>query len=148
MQGYWDDDEKTTEAVDADGWMHTGDLGTLDEEGWLRITGRVKDMLIRGGENVYPREVEEFLYGHPKIQEVQIFGIPDSVLGEDVAAWIQLREGEQCTLQEIREFCQGEIAHYKIPRHVKFVDEFPMTVTGKIQKFEMRNAMVAEREGA
>lgn len=147
MQGYWDDDEKTNEAVDADGWMHTGDLGTLDEEGWLRITGRVKDMLIRGGENVYPREVEEFLYRHPKIQEVQVFGIPDSVLGEDVAAWIQLREGEQCTLEEIREFCQGEIAHYKIPRHVQFVDEFPMTVTGKIQKFEMRNTMVAEKEG-
>lgn len=144
MQGYWDDDERTAEAIDSDGWMHTGDLGTLDEDGWLRITGRVKDMLIRGGENVYPREVEEFLYRHPKIQEVQVFGIPDDVLGEDVAAWIQLRPGEECSLEEIRAFCEGEIAHYKIPRHVKFVEEFPMTVTGKIQKFEMRSAMVAE----
>ncbi len=148
MKGYWDDDEKTAEAVDADGWMHTGDLGTLDADGWLRITGRVKDMLIRGGENVYPREVEEFLYRHPKIQEVQVFGIPHPTLGEDVAAWIQLREGEQSTLEEIQEFCQGQIAHYKVPRHIKFVDEFPMTVTGKIQKFEMRNAMIAQQEGS
>jgi fatty-acyl-CoA synthase len=103
-------------------------------------------MLIRGGENVYPREVEEFLYRHPKIQEVQVFGIPHATLGEDVAAWIQLRDGEQCTLDELQDFCQGQIAHYKIPRHVKFVSDFPMTVTGKIQKFEMRNAMVAEEE--
>ncbi len=144
MQGYWDDDDKTADAVDAEGWMHTGDLGTLDSEGWLRITGRVKDMLIRGGENVYPREVEEFLYRHPKVQEVQVFGIPHATLGEDVAAWIQLRDGEACTLEEIQNFCQGQIAHFKIPSHVKFVDEFPMTVTGKIQKFEMRKAMVAE----
>ena len=146
MKGYWDDPEKTAEAVDAEGWMHTGDLGTLDADGWLRITGRVKDMLIRGGENVYPREVEEYLYRHPKIQEVQVFGIPDKTLGEDVAAWIQLREGEQATAEEIQAFCHGRIAHYKIPRHIKFVSEFPMTVTGKIQKFEMRSAMVAELE--
>ncbi len=146
MRGYWDDDEKTAEVVDAEGWMHTGDLGTLDAEGWLRITGRVKDMLIRGGENVYPREVEEFLYQHSKIQEVQVFGVPHPTLGEDVAAWIQLREGEVSSLAEIQDFCQGRIAHYKIPRRVKFVDEFPMTVTGKIQKFEMRKAMIAEAE--
>ena len=146
MQGYWDDEEKTAEAVDSEGWMHTGDLGTLDEDGWLRITGRVKDMLIRGGENVYPREVEEFLYQHPKIQEVQVFGIPHPTLGEEVAAWVQLREGETATLNEIREYCKGNIAHYKIPQHVRFVSEFPMTVTGKIQKFEMRKAMVEEAE--
>jgi len=145
MKGYWDDEQKTAEAVDADGWMHTGDLGTLDQQGWLRITGRVKDMLIRGGENVYPREVEEFLYRHPKIQEVQVFGIPDPLLGEEVAAWIELREGQQATSEEIQAFCRGEIAHYKIPRHIRFVTEFPMTVTGKIQKFEMRKAMMAEQ---
>ena len=114
------------------------------DDGWLRITGRVKDMLIRGGENVYPREIEEFLYTHPKIQEIQVFGVPDEKLGEEVAAWIQLRPGEQATSDEVRDFCQGQIAHYKIPRHIKFVDQFPMTVTGKIQKFEMRNAMIEE----
>ncbi len=144
MQGYWDDEDKTTEAIDVEGWMHTGDLGTLDEDGWLRITGRVKDMLIRGGENVYPREIEEFLYHHPKIQEVQVFGIPHSTLGEVVAAWVRLREGETATEDEIREFCVDRIAHYKIPRHVRFVSEFPMTVTGKIQKFKMRRAMIEE----
>jgi fatty-acyl-CoA synthase len=143
MQGYWDDAERTAEAIE-DGWMHTGDLGTLDEEGWLRITGRVKDMVIRGGENVYPREVEEFLYTHPAILEVQVFGVPDTRLGEEVAAWIQLRVGEVASEEEIRAFCKGEIAHYKIPRYIRFVDEFPMTVTGKIQKFEMRKAMTAE----
>ena len=124
--------------------MRTGDLGTLDEEGWLRITGRVKDMVIRGGENVYPREVEEFLYSHPKILEVQVFGVPDPRLGEEVAAWIQLREGESADEEEIRAFCRGAIAHYKIPRYIRFVEEFPMTVTGKIQKFEMRKALAAE----
>ena len=144
MQGYWDDEDKTTEAIDVDGWMHTGDLGTLDEDGWLRITGRVKDMLIRGGENVYPREIEEFLYHHPKIQEVQVFGIPHSTLGEVVAAWVRLREGETATVDEIREFCKDRIAHYKIPKHVRFVSEFPMTVTGKIQKFKMRQTMIEE----
>jgi fatty-acyl-CoA synthase len=143
MRGYWDDAERTAAAIE-DGWMHTGDLGTVDEEGWLRITGRVKDMVIRGGENVYPREIEEFLYTHPKILEVQVFGVPDARFGEEVAAWIQLREGESTDEEEIRAFCRGEIAHYKIPRYIRFVDEFPMTVTGKIQKFEMRQALAAE----
>jgi fatty-acyl-CoA synthase len=143
MRGYWDDAERTAAAIE-DGWMHTGDLGTLDEEGWLRITGRVKDMVIRGGENVYPREIEEFLYTHPKILEVQVFGVPDARFGEEVAAWIQLCEGESADEEEIRAFCRGEIAHYKIPRYIRFVDEFPMTVTGKIQKFEMRQALAAE----
>ncbi len=140
MQGYWNDPDKTTEALE-DGWMRTGDLGTLDEDGWLRITGRVKDMIIRGGENVYPREIEEFLYQHPKIMEVQVFGVPDDRFGEEVAAWVQLREGEQCSEREIVDFCRGQIAHYKTPRYIRFVNEFPMTVTGKIQKFEMRKAM-------
>ncbi len=144
MQGYWNDEDKTTEAIDVEGWMHTGDLGTMDEDGWLRITGRVKDMLIRGGENVYPREIEEFLYHHPKIQEVQVFGIPHPILGEVVAAWVRLREGETATEDEIREFCVDRIAHYKIPKPVRFVSEFPMTVTGKIQKFKMRQAMIEE----
>jgi fatty-acyl-CoA synthase len=143
MQGYWDDAERTAAAVE-DGWMHTGDLGTLDETGWLRITGRVKDMVIRGGENVYPREIEEFLYSHPKILEVQVFGVPDARFGEEVAAWVQLREGETANEEEIRAFCKGQIAHYKIPRYIRFVNEFPMTVTGKIQKFEMRRALAAE----
>ena len=143
MQGYWNDADKTAEAME-DGWMHTGDLGTLDEEGWLRITGRVKDMIIRGGENVYPREIEEFLYRHPQILEAQVFGVPDAKFGEEVAVWIQLREGEQASAEEIREFCRGEIAHYKIPRYVRFVSEFPMTVTGKIQKFQMRRALAEE----
>jgi fatty-acyl-CoA synthase len=143
MAGYWSDAERTAAAVE-DGWMRTGDLGTLDDEGWLRITGRVKDMVIRGGENVYPREIEEFLYTHPKILEVQVFGVPDARFGEEVAAWIQLREGESAEEDEIRAFCKSEIAHYKVPRYIRFVDEFPMTVTGKIQKFEMRKAMAAE----
>ena len=141
MQGYWDDAAKTAEAIDSDGWMHTGDLGTLDEDGWLRITGRVKDMVIRGGENIYPREIEEYLYQHPKIVEAQVFGVPDDKYGEELAVWIRLRDGELATEQEIRDYCNGKIAHYKIPRYIRFVDEFPMTVTGKIQKFEMRRIM-------
>ena len=141
MQGYWDDAAKTAEAIDNDGWMHTGDLGTLDEDGWLRITGRVKDMVIRGGENIYPREIEEYLYQHPKIVEAQVFGVPDDRYGEELAVWIRLRDGELATEEEIRDFCSGKIAHYKIPRYIRFVDEFPMTVTGKIQKFEMRRIM-------
>ncbi len=144
MQGYWDDPERTAEAVDADGWMHTGDLGTMDEEGWLRITGRVKDMIIRAGENVYPREIEELLYRHPKVLEAQVFGVPDPKLGEAVAAWIQLREGEESSAEELQAFCGSKIAHFKIPRHIRFVTEFPMTVTGKIQKFEMRNKLAEE----
>jgi fatty-acyl-CoA synthase len=144
MLGYWDDEEKTCEAIDPAGWMHTGDLATIDAEGYCNIVGRIKDMVIRGGENVYPREVEEFLYRHPKIQDVQVIGVPDPRYGEELCAWVRLRDGETATAEEIRAFCQGQIAHYKVPRHVKFVDGFPMTVTGKIQKFLMRQQMIEE----
>ncbi len=144
MRGYWNDEERTAEAIDASGWMRTGDLATIDEEGYGNIVGRIKDMVIRGGENLYPREIEEFLYRHPKIQDVQIFGVPDPRFGEELCAWIMLREGEETTPEDIKEFCRGQIAHYKIPRYIKFVTEFPMTVTGKIQKFAMREQMIAE----
>ena len=140
MLGYWNDEEKTREAIDPAGWMHTGDLATIDDEGYCNIVGRIKDMVIRGGENVYPREIEEFLYRHPKIQDVQVIGVPDPRYGEELCAWVRLRDGEAASEDEIRAFCQGQIAHYKIPRYVKFVDGFPMTVTGKIQKFLMREA--------
>ncbi len=142
MRGYWDDLDRTKEAVDTDGWMHTGDLAIIDAEGYCNIVGRVKDMLIRGGENIYPREVEEFLLQNQSIQQVQVFGVPDAKLGEIVCAWIVLRDGTSETEDSIREFCHGQIAHYKIPRHVRFVDELPMTVTGKPQKFVMRDRMV------
>ena len=144
MLGYWDDEEKTREAVDPAGWMHTGDLATIDDEGYCNIVGRIKDMVIRGGENVSPREIEEFLYRHPKIQDVQVIGVPDPRYGEELCAWVRLRDGESATVEEIRGFCQGQIAHYKVPRYVKFVDGFPMTVTGKIQKFLMRQQMIEE----
>ena len=144
MLGYWDDEEKTREAIDAAGWMRTGDLATIDAEGYCNIVGRIKDMVIRGGENVYPREIEEFLYRHPKIQDVQVIGVPDPRYGEELCAWVRLRDGETATAEEIRAFCQGQIAHYKVPRHIKFVDGFPMTVTGKIQKFLMRQQMIEE----
>jgi fatty-acyl-CoA synthase len=144
MLGYWDDEEKTREAIDPAGWMHTGDLATIDDEGYCNIVGRIKDMVIRGGENVYPREIEEFLYRHPKIQDVQVIGIPDPRYGEELCAWVRLRDGESAAVEEIRAFCQGQIAHYKVPRYVKFVDGFPMTVTGKIQKFLMRQHMIEE----
>ena len=144
MQGYWGDPAKTAEAVDADGWMHTGDLATMDADGYLNIVGRLKDMVIRGGENVYPREIEEFLYRHPAVQDVQVVGVPDVKYGEELCAWIKLREGATATADEIRDFCRGQIAHYKIPRHVRFVDGFPMTITGKIQKFVMRQESIAE----
>ncbi len=144
MKGYWDDDAKTHEAVDAEGWMHTGDLATIDAEGYCNIVGRVKDMVIRGGENVYPREVEEFLYRHPKIREVQVFGIPDEKFGEELCAWIVLKPGQIVSEQEIKAFCSGQIAHYKVPRYIRFRTELPMTVTGKPQKYLMREAMVAE----
>ncbi|WP_244847525.1 AMP-binding protein [Caballeronia sp. SL2Y3] len=143
MKGYWGDEAKTREAI-VDGWMHTGDLATLDAEGYCNIVGRLKDMLIRGGENIYPREIEEFLFRHPKIQSVQVFGVPDAKYGEEVCAWIVVRPGEQATEQEIRAFCEGQIAHYKIPRYIRFVDELPMTVTGKVQKFVMRAQMIDE----
>jgi fatty-acyl-CoA synthase len=144
MLGYWDDQEKTREAIDPAGWMHTGDLATIDDEGYCNIVGRIKDMVIRGGENVYPREIEEFLYRHPKIQDVQVIGVPDARYGEELCAWVRLRDSETATEEEIRAFCQGQIAHYKVPRYVKFVDGFPMTVTGKIQKFLMRQQMIEE----
>jgi len=144
MLGYWDDEEKTREAIDAGGWMYTGDLATIDAEGYCNIVGRIKDMVIRGGENVYPREIEEFLYRHPKIQDVQVIGVPDLRYGEELCAWVRLRDGESATTEEIRAFCQGQIAHYKVPRYVKFVDGFPMTITGKIQKFLMRQQMIDE----
>jgi fatty-acyl-CoA synthase len=144
MLGYWNDEEKTREAIDPARWMRTGDLATIDDEGYCNIVGRIKDMVIRGGENVYPREIEEFLYRHPKIQDVQVIGVPDPRFGEELCAWVRLRDGEAATAEEIRAFCQGQIAHYKIPRYVKFVDAFPMTVTGKIQKFLMREETIAE----
>jgi fatty-acyl-CoA synthase len=144
MRGYWKDEARTREAVDAAGWMHTGDLATIDAEGYANIVGRVKDMLIRGGENVYPREVEEFLFGHPKVQAVQVFGVPDPRLGEEVCAWIVLKAGQGAAEEEIKSFCEGRIAHYKVPRLIRFVTEFPLTATGKPQKFAMREAMMRE----
>jgi fatty-acyl-CoA synthase len=143
MKGYWNDAERTAEAIDEAGWMRTGDLAIMDENGYVNIVGRLKDMVIRGGENVYPREIEEFLYRHPKVQDVQVIGVPDPKYGEEVCAWVKLREGESATAEEIREFCKGQIAHYKIPRYVEFVDAFPMTITGKVQKFAMREQTVA-----
>jgi fatty-acyl-CoA synthase len=144
MRGYWDDDARTAEAIDAAGWMHTGDLAIIDEHGYGNIVGRVKDMVIRGGENVYPREIEEYLYGHAKVQDVQVFGVPDQKYGEEICAWIILSAGESASEDDIKAFCKGQIAHYKVPRYVRFVDEFPMTVTGKAQKFVMRDAMIEE----
>ena len=141
MQGYWGEAERTAEAVQ-DGWMHTGDLATIDAQGYCNIVGRVKDMLIRGGENVYPREVEEFLFRHPKVAQVQVFGVPDPKYGEEVCAWIVLKPGQQAGEDEIRDFCRDQIAHYKVPRYVRFVSELPMTVTGKAQKFVMRAQMI------
>ncbi len=144
MQGYWDDDVRTHEAIDAAGWMHTGDLATIDADGFCNIVGRVKDMLIRGGENVYPREIEEFLFTHPKVAAAQVFGLPDPKYGEDICAWLVLKPGESSSLEEIRAFCQGQIAHFKVPRYVKFVPEFPVTATGKPQKFIMRDQMIQD----
>ncbi|MEP7306993.1 MAG: AMP-binding protein [Acidobacteriota bacterium] len=143
MQGYWNDPERTADAV-RDGWMHTGDLATLDEQGYCNIVGRVKDLVIRGGENVYPREVEEFLFRHPKVAEVQVFGVPDPRYGEELASWIITKPGQVCTEDEIRDFCRDQIACYKVPRYIRFVDELPITVTGKPQKFVMRAAMMRE----
>ena len=147
MKGYWGDPEQTAETI-VNGWLHSGDLGTMNEDGYVRITGRIKDMIIRGGENIYPREIEEFLYTHPKIAEVQVFGVEDPKMGEEVCAWIQLLDGEKSTEEEIRDFCRGQITHFKIPRYVRFVDEYPMTVTGKIRKIDMRAMMAEELRGA
>jgi fatty-acyl-CoA synthase len=144
MRGYWNDPDRSAEAVDEAGWMHTGDLATMDEQGYVRVVGRIKDMIIRGGENVYPREVEEFLYTHPQIADVQVIGVPDERYGEELMAWVVLRPGTQLGEEELREFCRGQIAHFKIPRYVKFVDSFPMTVTGKVQKFKMREQAIQE----
>ena len=144
MRSYWNDEEKTLEAIDKAGWMHTGDQATIDAEGYCNIVGRIKDMVIRGGENVYPREIEEFLYRHPKVQDVQVIGVPDEKYGEELCAWIKLRDGEEANADEIKAFCKDQIAHFKVPRYVRFVDEFPMTVTGKIQKFKMRETTIAE----
>ena len=144
MAGYWDDPERTAEALDTAGWMHTGDLATLDADGYGNIVGRIKDMVIRGGENVYPREIEEYLYRHPAIADVSVIGVPDPKYVEELCAWIILKTGETLDAEAVREFCRGQIAHYKIPRHIRFVESFPTTVTGKVQKFAMREAMIAE----
>lgn len=144
MQGYWGDDERTAESIDDAGWMHTGDLAVIDAEGYCNIVGRVKDMLIRGGENVYPREIENFLFRHEAVQDVQVFGIPDEKYGEEICAWIVLKQGVSLQEEDIKTFCKEQIAHYKVPRHIRFVDELPMTVTGKPQKFKMREAMIEE----
>jgi fatty-acyl-CoA synthase len=144
MRGYWNDPVRTAEVIDSARWMHTGDLATMDEEGYIRVVGRIKDMVIRGGENVYPREIEEFLYTHPQIADVQVIGVPDERYGEELMAWVVLRPDASLTAEEVREFCRGQIARYKIPRYVKFVDSFPMTVTGKVQKFKMRELAINE----
>ncbi|MFZ0039774.1 MAG: AMP-binding protein, partial [Solirubrobacteraceae bacterium] len=144
MPGYWEDEQRTAEAIDGEGWMHTGDLATMDDDGYVNIVGRSKDMVIRGGENVYPREVEEFLYSHPDIADVQVVGVPDRRYGEELMAWVVPRGGASLDADAVREFCEGKIARYKIPRYVKCVDSFPMTVTGKVQKFKLREQAIEE----
>jgi fatty-acyl-CoA synthase len=144
MLGYWNDEARTAEAIDSAGWMHTGDLATIDDDGYCRIVGRIKDMVIRGGENIYPREVEEHLYGHPDIQDVQVFGVPDTKYGEELCAWIVAKAGATLDEEGVRRFCRDRISHYKVPRHIRFVESFPSTVTGKVQKFAMREAMIEE----
>jgi len=144
MRGYWDDEDQTRAAIDPSRWMHTGDLAVMDGEGFCNIVGRIKDMIIRGGENIYPREIEEFLHSHPKVRDVQVFGCPDPQYGEQVCAWIIVKDGEALTAAELTAFCTERIAHYKVPRLVRFVEAFPMTVTGKIQKFIMRQMMMEE----
>jgi fatty-acyl-CoA synthase len=144
MLGYWNDPAATAAAIDAARWMHTGDLAVMRDDGYARISGRLKDMVIRGGENIYPREIEEFLYSHPAIAEVQVIGVPDTKYGEEVCAWVRLHDGHPATVDEIREYCRGQIATYKIPRYVRFTTEFPMTVTGKIQKYRMREISIVE----
>ncbi len=144
MKGYYGDPEATARAVDANGWLASGDLGSMDADGYMRITGRLKEMIIRGGENIYPREIEDFLFTHPQVAEVAVFGVPDDFYGEEVMAWLQLHSGESATEEEIRAFCKGHIAHFKIPRYIWFVEEFPMTVTGKLQKFRMREMAIEQ----
>ena len=144
MLGYWDEDERTAEAIDRGRWMHTGDLAVMDDEGYLKIVGRSKDMVIRGGENVYPREIEEFLNAHPDVADVQVVGVPDARYGEELMAWIVPRQGATLDEKAIAEFCRGQIAHFKIPRYVQIVDEFPMTITGKVQKYKLRERAIEE----
>lgn len=144
MRGYWADDTRTRDAIDADGWMHTGDLAVMDADGYIRIVGRLKDMVIRGGENIYPREIEEFLYRNPKVQDVNVVGVPDLKYGEELCAWIILRAGLTATEEEMRDFCRGQIAHFKVPRYIRFVRQFPMTATGKVQKYLMREQSMKE----
>jgi fatty-acyl-CoA synthase len=144
MLGYWNDPERTAEAIDAARWMHTGDLAVMDDDGYVKIVGRIKDMIIRGGENVYPREIEEFLHTHPSIAEVQVVGVPDAKYGEEVMAWVKLRTGASLTEDEVRAYCKGKLAHYKVPRYVRLCAEFPMTVTGKIQKYKLRERAIEE----
>jgi fatty-acyl-CoA synthase len=144
MLGYWEEPERTAEAIDAARWMHTGDQAVMDENGYVKIVGRIKDMIIRGGENVYPREIEEFLYGHPDVADVQVVGVPDERFGEEIVAWVKLREGTELDEDAIRDFCRGKIAHFKVPRHVRAIDEFPLTVTGKVMKFKLREQAIEE----
>src|SRR3954463_13610598 len=144
MFGYWNEPDKTAEAIDSAGWMHTGDLATMDDEGYVKIVGRSKDLIIRGGENVYPREIEEYLHPHPDVADVQVVGVPDPRYGEESAAFVIAREGAAIEPEALREFCRGRIAHYKVPRYVSVVEEFPMTVTGKVQKFKLRDAAIEE----
>ncbi len=144
MLGYWDQPDKTEEAVDPARWMHTGDLATMDDAGYLSIVGRIKDMVIRGGENVYPREIEEFLYTHPAIADVQVIGVPDLKYGEELCAWVRLRPGAALTEEDLRAYCSGKIAHYQVPRYLRITEDFPMTVTGKVQKFRMREVSITE----
>src|SRR5207249_3019980 len=144
MPGYWEDPDATAEAIDDDGFMHTGDLGVLDDDGYLNIVGRMKDLVIRGGENLYPREIEEVLFQHPAIASAQVVGVPDERMGEELMAWVVVREVGALTEDELKDFCKDRIAHFKVPRYVKFVDEYPMTVTGKVQKFLMRQMAIEE----
>ena len=143
MKGDWEEATRTSDAI-RDGWMHSGDLAVLEIDGFCSVTGRVKDMIIRGGENIYPREIEEFLFSHPEVSEVQVFGVPDTRLGEEVCAWVVALKGGEVTSEALRTFCAGQIAHFKVPRHIRIVDELPMTITGKPQKFVMRNLMIEE----
>jgi fatty-acyl-CoA synthase len=142
MQGYYNNPEATAEAIDAQGWLHSGDLGVMDKNGYISITGRLKDMIIRGGENIYPREIENFIFTHPKVAEVAVFGVPDEFYGEELVAWVQLHDGVDCEEEEIRDFCRGKLSQFKIPHYIRFVTEFPMTVTGKLQKYQMRKQMI------
>jgi fatty-acyl-CoA synthase len=144
MQGYWEDPDKTAEAIDSSRWFHTGDLATISELGHARIVGRLKDMIIRGGENIYPREIEDFLHTHPDIQEAQVFSVPDFRMGEEVCAWLKLKENTKLTAEELKAYCKGKVAHYKIPKYIRFVEEYPKTTSGKIQKFKMREVMMKE----